>query len=268
MVDWALHYADQGIAVIPLHSISSGQCSCGQSDCSSPGKHPIYEKGYLERGIKEATKDRITIQLWWDKWPNANIGIATGLVSGLFVVDIDGEKGKQTMRQLQRRYGKISTRVARTGNGAHLFFRNGGNEIKNHVGIVPGVDVRGCGGYVVAPPSKHISGRRYTFINDSDLREAPRWVLQMVAPKNVTPTYTPKRQDRPKEPLKVEWVHDIPEGGRNKKLSQIAIGLVKYENYSGDDLERFMKEVNRTKCSPPVNDRELRNICRKALRYG
>ena len=268
MVDWALDYAGQGIAVFPLHSISSGQCTCGHSDCSSPGKHPIYAKGILEHGVKEATKNKTLIQTWWGQWPDANIGVATGLISGLFVVDVDGEQGKQTMRRLQRRYGKLETRLARTGNGAHLFFRSGGREIKNHVGIVPGVDIRGCGGYVVAPPSKHLSGKRYMFTNELELKEPPLWILQLVAPKNPTPTYKPRHTDGPKQPLKPERVHNIPDGQRNKKLSQIAIGLVKHEGYSGPELERFMDEVNRTKCSPPVKDRELKGICRKALRYG
>mgnify|MGYP003658695146 CR=1 FL=1 len=265
MLEWALDYADQGIAVFPLHTIISGECSCGISDCSSPGKHPIYARGVLAHGVKEATKDKELIKRWWSRWPEANIGVATGLVSGLFVVDVDGELGKKTMRKLQRRYGKLRTRIAQTGNGVHLFSRSGGREIKNHVGIVPGVDIRGCGGYVVAPPSKHVAGKRYVFSNELGLSDAPGWVIQMVTPKRAAATHTPQRdRDGPKDP---QFINQIPDGQRNKKLSMIAIGLVKYQNYSESDLGNYMEEVNRTKCRPPVNDRELRGICRKALRY-
>src|SRR5262245_13725131 len=95
MLDWALHYANLGWPVIPLHSVQNGRCSCGNASCKSPGKHPR-----TRHGVKEATKDPAVIRNWWAKWLDANIGIATGQISGLTVIDIDGESGLSRLNSL------------------------------------------------------------------------------------------------------------------------------------------------------------------------
>ena len=86
----ALKYAALGLHVHPLHTIVVGHCSCGAGfDCKHPGKHPR-----TPNGVKDATIDRKTIKAWWNRWPGANIGIATGWVSDIFVLDVDGDVGK------------------------------------------------------------------------------------------------------------------------------------------------------------------------------
>ena len=86
----ALRFARRGWRVLPLHTASDGKCSCaaGQS-CKHPGKHPR-----TRNGVKDATTDRTIIKAWWKRWPDANIGIATGQTSGIFVLDVDGDVGK------------------------------------------------------------------------------------------------------------------------------------------------------------------------------
>ena len=125
----ALKYAALGLRVHPLHSIVDGHCSCdGGSACTHPGKHPR-----TPNGVKDATIDRKTIKAWWNKWPSANIGIATGRVSDIFVLDVDGDVGKASLKKLKARHGSLPKTVAvKTGRGRHLYFRRDGAE-----GIVP-----------------------------------------------------------------------------------------------------------------------------------
>src|SRR5215470_11391526 len=85
---WALYYASRGWPVLPLHSVEGGRCRCGDATCRSPGKHPR-----TQHGVKEASAHSRQIGRWWQWWPDANVGIATGVASGLLVLDIDPRNG-------------------------------------------------------------------------------------------------------------------------------------------------------------------------------
>src|SRR5262245_28545135 len=96
MLDAALAYAHRGWSVLPVHTVTNGQCTCGNVTCASPGKHPR-----TAHGVKDATSDEATIRQWWSQWPKANIGIATGAISGLVVLDIDPRHGgDESLQQL------------------------------------------------------------------------------------------------------------------------------------------------------------------------
>src|SRR5215469_4668893 len=85
----ALIYAQSfAFAVFPCHWIRWGLCSCGDTHCKSPGKHPL-----TEHGCKDATQVAAQIRAWWRRWPNANVAIATGSRSGIVVVDVDPRHG-------------------------------------------------------------------------------------------------------------------------------------------------------------------------------
>ena len=84
----ALAYAKEGLPVFPLHNPADGGCSCGKAGCSDVGKH-----SRTRHGFNDATTDPNTINEWWDESPEANIGIPTGLPTGLMVVDVDADKG-------------------------------------------------------------------------------------------------------------------------------------------------------------------------------
>ena len=122
----ALTYAGLGWYVFPLHTVRAGRCSCGQAQCANPGKHPR-----TRRGFKNATNDVDTIRNWWRRWPDANVGTATGSGSGLVVLDVDvhhaeGVNGQETLASLQLRHGRLPvTPEALTGGGGrHLLFRH------------------------------------------------------------------------------------------------------------------------------------------------
>ena len=124
----------------------------------------------LSGGHTIASKNETQIRNWWSQHPLANIGIATGTISNLFVLDIDtgGEKtGFDSLSTLETKHGSLpATPRVRTGSGGeHFYFWCDDPEMRNSAGkIGQNIDVRANGGYVVAPPSTHISGNIYDWI--------------------------------------------------------------------------------------------------------
>jgi putative DNA primase/helicase len=154
---WALAYAYRGWYVFPLHSIRDGRCTCGQDCGKNAGKHPRVRGGF-----KVATTDTRQIEAWWRQWPDANIGIATGAVSGIIVIDVDGEKGLATLRALVAQYGALPrTAIVKTARGWHWYFLMRARCERIPCSTGDGLDVRADGGHVVAPPSRHASGHIY-----------------------------------------------------------------------------------------------------------
>jgi hypothetical protein len=157
----ALSYALRGWHVFPCHSLINGACSCGKTDCRNTAKHPMTPAGF-----HDATTDELLIRAWWEKWPLANIGIATGAVSGFVVVDVDDKAGLLAFRKLAGRNFKDipRQRTGRDTDGWHFLFSHPGIHVKNGVKFLPGLDSRGDGGYIIAAPSVHVSGRRYKWL--------------------------------------------------------------------------------------------------------
>lgn len=182
----ALAYAAMGWAVLPNHSIAeNGRCTCGRSDCGSPGKHPR-----TRHGIQDATTDPDPIHPWWTRWPDANIGIATGTVSGFDVLDVDVDKGGE--ESLESCDPLPDTVLQLTGGGGyHYLFRHRPG-LKNAVDLLPGIDVRTDGGQIIVSPSIHSSGRRYEWEvssrpGDVELAEWPEPVLEALGLLNFKP---------------------------------------------------------------------------------
>jgi len=181
----ALAYAEKGFAVFPVHGIAlEGQCTCGKAECDHPGKHPVPSNGF-----KAATRDPAKIKKAFDR-DGLNIGIATGEASGgWWVVDLDGEEGIAAFdRWLAEARAELPPiPISRTGGGGrHLWFTIG-SEIRNStkIGREP-VDVRGTGGYVIAPPSVHSSGRPYEWERPFETAleaPAPGWLLERLKGK-------------------------------------------------------------------------------------
>jgi hypothetical protein len=150
--------------------------------CAPRGKTPICPHGCLD-----ATTDPKKIDDWWQLQPNANVAIATGQNSNVWVLDIDGMAGELTLKELEAKHGALpSTVEVITGSGGrHLYFawHDGIRNSAKQLGA--GLDVRGQGGYVIAPPSIHPSGRQYHWSVDTAQKPvaAPAWLLDIVVPK-------------------------------------------------------------------------------------
>jgi len=152
VLNYALEYLKLGLSVIPLQPRE---------------KRPLIKwKQYQQR---LPTEDEV--RKWFSKWPNANIGIVCGRVSGnLLVLDFDSEDlYKQFMEQafaFTNLYNKLKeTWIVRTGKGVHIYFRVKDVTPPTKLRLKGGIDLKGEGGYVVAPPSIHPSGKRYEFVN-------------------------------------------------------------------------------------------------------
>jgi hypothetical protein len=184
LLETALAYARRGWPVLPLHTATNGGCSCDKPDCSDIGKHPRFHVTDLQHGLKDATTDDTLIRRWWQRWRHANIGIVTGKVSGLVVIDVDPRHGGDlTLEDLEAEHGKFPETVENLtgGGGRHLFYQHPGGELRCGTDALgPGVDIKADGGYVVAPPSRHASGRRYEWEvsshpDDVTIAPLPTW---------------------------------------------------------------------------------------------
>lgn len=158
LLEEALIYLDMGWSVYPAHhvDISTGTCTCSDPNCPCAGKHPIGS--WTEYQGRLPTEQEV--ELWFSSL-ECNIGMVTGLVSGIVVVDIDGEDGFENAHELNLE----PTLTARTGGGGlHLYYAIY-EPVRSKVRILEGIDIRGNGGYVVLPPSLHKSGRLYEWEN-------------------------------------------------------------------------------------------------------
>jgi putative DNA primase/helicase len=184
LLGWALAYAGEGFPVFPVNE----------------RKRPLVKGGF-----KAATTDRAQINEWWRRWPSAGIGVPTGAASGLLVLDMDVRDGKEGEAVLAavllvHGVGSLDAVVARTGGGGSHYYMSlpPGCGVRCSVGKLgpsrtPGLDVRGEGGYVVAPPSYHCAGTEYQWVRGR-LSEEPAppiadWLLSLLsAPAVPTPS--------------------------------------------------------------------------------
>ncbi len=209
VADVAIRYAEYGWPVVPLHSPQGAGCSCGERTCGSPGKHPR-----TRRGLHEASTDLDQIRAWWQRWPDANIGVTTGAASGLLVLDVDLPDGPASLAQLQAEHGPLPpTCEQRTGSGGRqLLFRHPRGTVGNRARLLPGIDVRGDGGYIVVPPSHHITGHRYRWTGQRPTAEPPAWLLTIL-----------QRTRIPDDPVLKQTARSLPVGTREQRYAAAAM---------------------------------------------
>lgn len=237
-VAFAKKYAEQNWQVFPLQARQ---------------KTPIVKWADM------ATSDETMIVGWWDNNPDANIGIACGRRSGVIVLDVDsGHGGYESIAELREKYGEIpETAVVKTGSGGeHIYFKHPGVEIRNSAGkLGRGLDIRGDGGYVVAPPSVHPNGNRYEWVvrpRDVGLAEMPQWMVDLLTVKEA--------------PVPVVTNGLIANGSRNNTLTSKA-GAMRRAGFSEDEIFPALLAYNRRNCLPPLPDGEVLSIARSMTRY-
>lgn len=196
LLEWALTYAHRGWPVFPCHPRTKRPMVRGDIDAQT-GKE-IEGTG----GVKKATTDPDTIKAWWNRWPEAMIGLATGRAAGLFVVDFDAGTDDKTgeifetadlVAALEQELGATLPRagrweVATPRGGCHHYFRwpeNAADAVGNRGGLIKRVDVRGEGGYVILPPSRRPDGKHYAWLtkpkpDEMQAAEAPAALLDCI----------------------------------------------------------------------------------------
>jgi len=243
----ALADAKRGWAILPLE----------------PGKKTPHG-ALVPHGLLDATTDTVAIKRWWKLTPDAGIGIRTGAVSGLVVLDIDPRHGgDESLLELEGQHGTLpETVTALTGGGGqHAFFLHPGPTvlIRNSVrlGGLAGLDVRADGGYVVAPPSRHPNGRAYAWELSSHPDDIPLAVLPDWLRELVHPTAIPGDRDS-KEP--------IPDGERNATLTRLA-GSMRRRGMSQEAILAALLAENEQRCRPPLPRSEVERIAASVSRY-
>ena len=235
LLEKALEYAQKGLAVFPLK----------QQD-----KIPATKDGF-----KSATKDENQIRKWWNKNPNYNIGIATGQISGgIFVIDIDekpdaGVSGLASLDKWEDEHGKLPiTATSKTGSGGFHYLFHSEKEIRNTTNLYEGVDVRGDGGYIVAPPSIHPNGQPY---------EWEQWGKVGITEANETVFRFLEGEKKKEEQTETKLVGSkIPKGKRVSSLFELTSSLIS-KGLSETSIRLAVKQENIEKCNPPLSDAEL-----------
>ena len=216
----ALKYAKHGLPVVPLHTIVDGRCSCGSVDCARPAKHPR-----TSHGVKDATTDRNQIKHWRAEWPEANIGLAPSRERDVLVLDIDPRHGgNKRLRQLEIKLGALpETVTTKTGGGGrHLFFKHPSFNVRKDTArklLGRGIDVLSDGCIVVAPPSRHASGRRYAWVKDKSFQD--------IEPAKLPKTWRNRlhgdaANKSTRNNTKLQTPRRVQEGQRNNHLTRLA----------------------------------------------
>lgn len=235
----ALAYANLGWSVIP-----------------ADGKRPLIDwKEYQSRRATESE-----IRAWWKRWPQANVGAVTGEVSGIVVLDVDGDAGIETLKACAFDTG--ATVQARSGgDGYHFFYAHPGAEVRNFAGG-PGnkkldkVDFRGDGGFIILDPSVHPCGGHYEWrVSPFDCAPVamPGWLLELVTGSG-------------KESAAEGLPDEIPKGMRNTALTSLA-GRLRQSGLHEEAICEALKHENAKRCHPPLPDTEVASIARSIARY-
>lgn len=240
LLDHALEYAAKGWAVFP--------CKLDKSP-------------YTTHGHKDATTIRETITAWWTKWPDASIGWA--LPADIVVIDIDikhdeGKYGDETMSDWVEQHGDMpETVISLTGGGGLQYFFTTDKPAKCTTNLLPSVDVRTKGGYVVLPPSNHPSGRCYEWEASSELGD----VIMQPLPESFYQIMTAEKPRTSKD-----LPEQIADGTRNDTLFRLACSL-RAKGLTEMEILAAISRANQDRCSTPLSDREISTLVHSAAKY-
>ncbi len=270
VLEQALWFARFGVPVVPCFTPcrctirGKPHCDCHRvagktgPDCADP-EHSIGKHPRTAHGLSDATTDAEQIEKWWNLWPTANLAIRTGADAGLWGLDVDPRHGgDEALLALEFEHGPLpETATVRTGSGGrHVLFLHPGGTIPNSSAkIGGGLDVRGDGGYLVAPTSEHVSapGAKYEWLAPlatTPLAPAPDWLIGLIGARAVgsKPAAAPEDIDAP-----------IPSGRRHQTLASFA-GAMRRKGFSAPAIIAALHAENAARCVPPLDDAEVERI--------
>jgi hypothetical protein len=254
----ALKLAAKGFAVFPLRPKT---------------KEPYGDDKYYRTkgGYKCASRDPALIKFWWGRHPDNNIGVATGSISAIWVLDVDGNEGRETLATLEEQHGQLPTTVEvvtpgkinkqtglHSGSGLHLYFRYPlGLDMRNAQDRddLPGIEVRGNGGYVAVPPSEHPDGGFYVWSDSADtFADAPDWLIKLVTrePAGKPTAHSPEYW----RTFIGENANGSRRGGAIARLAGLLLRCY-LDPLVALDLARMF---NMLRCQPPLADDEVIRI--------
>jgi hypothetical protein len=226
------------------------------------GKRPTV--AWLEFQHRSPTEREVA--QWFGRRRDANLAIVTGAVSGLMVLDVDPRHGGDaSLAALEAGHDALPRTVEAItgGGGRHCYFEHPGGTVPNRVGIAPGIDLRGDGGVVVAPPSVHSSGRRYAWAlgrapDQAPLAPLPPWVLAFARPAGPRAGHST-----------AHWrtlVRDgVQEGERNNAIASFA-GHLLWHGVDPQVAGELLLAWNRQRCRPPLSDDEVARVVESIAR--
>jgi hypothetical protein len=208
-------------------------------------------------GCKDATLDEKLVKAWWTANPRANIAVATGEVSNVFVLDADGLDGQAQLGKLEAQHGELphTLQVITPRDGLHNYYRWPGVLVRNSVSrVAPKVDVRGAGGYCLAPPSVHPSGRCYQWSVDSGdtIAAAPAWLLGLIADFG-------DGGAKPAEHWRDIVADGVDEGARDDTATRLAGYLLRHY-IDAYVVYELLLCWNAQRCRPPLPGRAIERI--------
>ena len=285
-LDAALCYAARGWQVVPMYEpTAEGHCSCRLGPaCSHPAKHPR-----TLHGVHDASSSKPTLRAWLETWPQASVGVVTGRSSDLIVVDIDPRNGgDESLARLEQEVGPLpeTVAVATGGGGRHLYFHHPGGSIRNRaLRMYRGIDLKGDGGIVVAPPSMHACGLRYRFIAPgsasgylqiSEIANVPLALLTLIkSPDRVrvepavrVPLQAPTLYARAALLGECEKVRTAPKGARNDALNAAAFALAQLAGGGEMDVLTIENTLTAAACATGLPRHEISRTLKSGLTAG
>ena len=208
------------------------------------GKTPLIRW----RGYQNVLPEEEDIRTWWRRWPEANIGLATGELSGVLVLDADGTDAR---KECLKRGGLDRTPTVWTGKvgGAHFHLAYPGGDVRNFARKLPGTDMRAQGGYVLLPPSVHATGNLYRWAEGTEHLErasVPTWLTELF-------TASPDAAGDFQGTIDLdEILSGIPEGKRDDTLFRYACRL-RHDDVPQDEAEERLRLAARS-CVPPFDE--------------
>lgn len=243
----ARSYLARGWSVVPVQSRS---------------KRPLIKWEPLQHSRPKA-KD---VSAWFRRWPDANVAVVTGEISGLVVLDVDPRHGgDDSLIDLERRYGPLPATVESItgGGGRHVYFLHPGGVLRNRAGLAAGIDLRGDGGMIIAPPSVHPNGRRYEWEvshhpDDTPLAPMPPWLLSLARGDTPYLGHSPSHwRDLVQE--------GVAQGERNNAIASLT-GHLLWHGVDPAVAAELLLCWNRVRARPPLSDEEVAQTVESIVR--
>jgi hypothetical protein len=261
-----LKYNSLGLSVLPVCPPDhAGVHVFGHRKCTSPGKGPLIL--WAEKQTERASEAEI--RSWWAKLPNSNVGIVLGPVSGLVRVDVDGEEGEKFLQEVSKGDLPDTWEMISGGGGRGLFYKipdgavfrttsQSGEQVHQEFRL------QGKGAQTVMPPSRHVSGKRYSWVeghgpDDIDAADAPAWLVSMMSEEN-----RHKNNGRAKNPPldDAEIIND----GRRDSTFTILAGHMRYAGMNEEEIFAGLMKVNE-RCEPNLPEDQVRKVAHSIAKH-